>query len=178
MAPSILALDPGLLNPAAALFRAGRLVAASRVKPDKAWTALDVGERCRQIASRIHEWFIGVDPLAGQHLDQLVIEWPRIYRAGKGKGDPNDLPPLVGVAMCLAGRLDVEVKTYWPSDWIGQVPKSTTGNPLDAARGKLIWRNIDAAEQSGIVLSHDAIDAVGLGLHHLGRLHRRVYPTS
>ncbi len=198
---SILAVDPGLNNPAAAIFRFGKLVAASRVKLPAAWKKLDVAERCRLIAGRVHEWASanGVDEaamvrayelelagdLAGAEtlrqargVVRLTIEYPQIYPAGKQKGDPNDLLPLVGVAMCLAGRLDIPVQSFKPREWIGQVPKTETGDPWQSARGQLIWRNLEPAERAAVVPSHDAVDSVGIGLHSLGRLRRRVYPRS
>lgn len=108
----------------------------------------------------------------------LVVEWPQIYVRGRSKGDPNDLLPLAGVAMALAGRLDVEVRSYRPAQWIGQCAKAEHGDPLASPRGQLIWRELDAAERAAVRLSHDALDATGLGLASLGRLHMRVYPTG
>lgn len=199
-ADSVLAFDPGLNNPAAALFRRGRLVAASRIRPQAAWRGFDVGERCRLIARAVHDWAceVGLDmnamvkayenELEGYRAEAkllrqesgivaLVIEWPQIYVRGRSKGDPNDLLPLAGVAMCLAGRLDVEVVTYKPAQWIGQCPKSETGNALESPRGRLVWRNLDPGERETVIVSHDAIDAVGIGLAFLGRLSMRIYPS-
>lgn len=198
---SILAIDPGLNNPAAALFRHGRLIKASRIKPHKEWKSLVVGERCRLIARKIHEWTTesGLDEhqAALAYLAEMegrleeahqrrqdhgvvavVVEWPQIYRAGKSKGDPNDLPPLVGVAMCLAGRLDVEVRSYKPKEWIGGVPKSETGDARESPRGRKVWRCLDDTERAVVTVSHDSLDAIGLGLFDLGRLFQRVYPTG
>lgn len=172
---SLLALDPGLNNPAAAVFQDGLLVGASRVKPRSEWRTLDVAERCRLIALSIHAWArgVGID-----QLTCLVVEWPQIYVRGRQKGDPNDLVPLAGVAMALAGRLDVEVKSYKPAEWIGQCKKAETGDPLESPRGRLIWRHLDEAERGAVSLSHDALDAIGLGLAALGRLRLRVYPGA
>jgi hypothetical protein len=198
---SLLAFDPGLNNPAAALFREGRLIAASRISLERTWKSLPVGERCRRIAGATHEWACanGLDMAAmvkayendlhqyheearllRQHLGivALVVEWPQIYVRGRQKGDPNDLLPLAGVAMALAGRLDVEVRSYRPAEWIGQCAKAETGDPLASPRGQIIWRELDPAERSTVRLSHDAIDATGLGLAALGRLHMRVYPGA
>jgi hypothetical protein len=111
-------------------------------------------------------------------VEQVVIEWPQIYRASKSKGDPNDLPGLAGVGMAIAARLDVEVVSYLPRQWAGGTRKAETGDPLDSPRGRLVWRCLSPDERGRVVPSHDAIDAVGLGLHHLGRLQRRVYPGA
>ncbi len=198
---SLLAFDPGLNHPAAALFRHGRLIAASRVKVEKTWRLLPVAERCRLIARAVHHWACehGLDmtamakayriELEGHHSEAkalrqehgivaLIVEWPQIYRTSRSKGDPNDLLPLVGVAMCLVGRLDIEVQHYKPAEWIGQCKKAETGDPLDSPRGRLIWGHLDAAERTAVDVSHDALDAAGLGLAALGRLRLRVYPGA
>ncbi len=198
---SILAFDPGLNHPAAAIFRYGKLIAASRVKVEKSWRTFPVGERCRVIARAVHDWacehgldmeamvkayeneLLGYDMEARilrQHCGviALVVEWPQIYVRGRSKGDPNDLLPLAGVAMCLAGRLDVEVRSYKPAEWIGQCAKAETGDPLESPRGRLIWRHLDVAERATMNVSHDALDATGIGLAALGRLRMHVYPGA
>lgn len=195
---SILAVDPGLRHPAAALFRCGVLQAASRVPVPAAWHSLDVAERCRRIGSAIQDWVcecgLDMDAMADAYflelagdtrrarelrqargVVQVVIEIPQIYRASKSKGDPNDLPPLFGVGAAIASRLDVEAVSYKPAQWIGQIKKAEKGDPLKSPRGKLIWRCLRDEERDRLVLSHDALDAAGLGLHHLGRLRRHVY---
>jgi hypothetical protein len=173
---TLLALDPGLVHPAAALFVEGRLICASRIRVDSAWKTLDIGERCRRVAQNVHLWARGYGLGA---CGRLVVEWPQVYRAGRAKGDPNDLLPLVGVAMCLAGTLRAEqVQALRPAEWIGQLPKFTTGDPLTSPRGRLIWSILDDAERGGVTVSHDSLDAVGLGLFALGRLVRRCYPRG
>ncbi len=200
---SILAIDPGLNNPALALFRRGRLHAASRVKPEASWSSLNVGERCRRIGVVLHDWACdnGLDmdamleaalkdqgdfPDEARELRQthgivaLVTEWPQIYRAGKSKGNPNDLPPMVGVSMTLAGRLDVPVTAYLPVEWLhGQCPKAESGDPWRSPRGQRVWTALDRDERNNVIPSHDAIDAVGIGLFYLGRFDaRRLFPGS
>jgi hypothetical protein len=196
---SILAVDPGLRHPAASLFRHGRLLAASRVPVPSAWHKLDVAERCRLIGAAIQDWACenGLDMDAmveayrlaqggdftraralrdNRGVVQVVFERPQIYRAGRSKGDPNDLPPLFGVGAAISARLDVETVSYTPAQWIGQMPKATTGDPLKSPRGRVVWCSLAKDERDRVDLSHDAVDAVGLGLHHLGRLHTRIYP--
>lgn len=173
----LLAVDPGLLKPAAAVFIDGKLVAAERVKVPGALAKLPVGQRSMEVAGLIQGW-------AEQHFhaspDVLVIEWPQVYRAGKSKGDPADLLPLVGVGMAVAGLLQPgEVKSPTPAEWIGQLPKSTTGDPWASARGQRIGSRLSDVERGRVVPSHDAVDAVGIGLWSLGRLDRiRVFPGA
>lgn len=174
----LLAIDPGLRNPAGAIFRDDVLVAASRIKVSRDHHALPVGERCRQVAELVTRWYL--DQAAGPPLLSLVvIEWPQIYRAVKSKGDPNDLVPLAGLGVAIGALLGAEICSPTPAEWIGQRKKVTTGDPLASPRGAYIWERLTDAERSRVVLSHDAIDAVGLGLWRLGRLKPvRVYPGA
>lgn len=176
---SFLSLDPGLTNPAAALWTGGRLLCASRIKVKKEWAKECTGERCRLVGNAIMTWMVerrldlGMKP-----VDLLVVEFPQIYTSRKSKGDPNDLVPLAGVCMALAGRLDVPVKSYTPSEWIGQIKKTLKGDARLSPRGKLIWAALDDQERAGVVVSHDSIDAVGIGLRYLDRILRHLYPGS
>ena len=168
---NLLAVDPGLRNPAAALFENGVLQRASRVKIPTKTHALPLGERCIAVAELICAW-------AQADIDELVIEWPKVYRASRGvKADPADLFPLAGIGMAVAGLLRVSASAvHAPTahDWIGSLPKSKTGDPLASPRGHRIWSRLSDAEKAGVVLSHDAVDAVGIGLWRLGRLDRRL----
>lgn len=171
---SFLSLDPGLTHPATALWTGGRLLCASRIRVNKEWSEECLGERCRLIGRAIHEWVLSKN----FHPELLLVEWPQVYRASRSDGDPNDLPPMAGVDMALAGRLDVPVKSYTPSEWIGQIKKTTKGDARLSPRGKLIWAALDDQERAGVVVSHDSIDAVGIGLRYLDRILRRLYPGS
>lgn len=170
---SIIAVDPGLNNPGIAIFRDGVLVAASRVKPDKSSAGMNMGERCRQVAIGLRDYCYKIVPTTGHDeltLHTLVIEWPQIYVAAKSKGDPNDLPPMVGVSMYLAGMLGLPVRSYTPREWLGGTcPKATTGDPWASVRGQRVWVALSELERLRIVPSHDAIDATGIGLHYLNR---------
>lgn len=199
--PSFLALDPGLLHPAVALFRDGLLVAASRVRVKKEWASLNVGERCRLIGKAIYGWVldqrINMEALAIaadaeqegrmqeaarirqiEGLSALVVEWPQVYTASKSKGNPNQLVPLAGICMAVAGLLDVPTTAYLPSEWAKQCPKATTGDPLASPRGRKVWGRLSEQERACVVVSHDSIDAAGLGLYYLGRLSNKLYPGS
>ena len=171
----LLALDPGLRHPAAALFRGGVLIAAERVKLDPSWKDLDPADRWVRIAGAIVRWGIG----RNMEPRWLVYERPQIYTAAKSKGDPNDLVGLAGVASALAGMLSyavasrdiaLGVASATPATWIGQVPKSETGNPWASARGVRIGSRLTEDERQAVVPSHDAVDATGIGLYFLGRL--------
>ncbi len=185
---NLLSLDPGLVHPAIAVFRNGRLVLATRIKPPAGVSAsTNLGERILRVASACAT----LAHTQCSRFDDVVFEWPQVYRAAKSKGDPNDLTPLAGICGALVGLVDywtrsvsngtanLRVTSYTPADWIGQVAKATNGDPLESPRGSRIWSRLSPDERDAVVVSHDSLDAAGVGLHHLGRLGvRRVLTSS
>jgi len=164
-------VDPGIRGSGAALFDASnQLIAAAYVKnPEREGNG---PAECVSMARAIVEWSkLGwVQP---RKLSRLAVEWPRIYTAGKLQGDPNDLAGLVGVDCALAGILSIPVKRYFPDEWKGQTPK-------DVMNARVLER-LTEAEKTRITsppsLLHNVLDAIGIGLHDLGRLTRqRVFP--
>ena len=175
----LLAVDPGAAHPAAALFRGGKLIAAERVVLEE-MTKLSPLDRSVRIAHAVLRWVVGREG----RPRYLVCEWPQVYRPGKGKGDPNDLILIAGIAGSIAGALamavaigaeerSLVVSSPTPGEWAGQVPKSTTGDPWASARGIRIRSRLSDSEALCVVPSHDAVDAVGIGLYALGRFERR-----
>jgi hypothetical protein len=164
-------IDPGLRNPAAAVWDRGRLVAASRVKVPKEYAELGRAERCRRVGALIAVW-IREHAAPSAHIPVIGVEWPQIYSHGKGKGDPNLIVPLAGVDVAVACELDAEVLDYLPGEWSGGIPKSERGNPWDSPRGVITRSRLRDEELAVIVPSHDAVDAVAIGLKFLGRLER------
>ncbi len=169
----LLALDPSLNSCGLAVFDEHELVASYRLKETKPPGEVSRGTRCYNMAACILSW------LNDDHyrIDKLVFEWPQIYRNTKSKGDPNQLLPLVGIGMALKGLLPslgapcgCELTTPTPAEWIGQCPKSTTGDPWKSPRGKRIASRLTKEELAIVPTQHDAIDAVGLGLWKVGRL--------
>jgi hypothetical protein len=108
----------------------------------------------------------------------IVFEWPMIYLKQHGKR-PNDLPALAGVGMAIACRFPrPEIHSYYPQEWAGQIPKAKTKKGADSSpRALRIKSRLSDEEMKHWPKSqHDAIDAIGIGLYHLGRLERkRVY---
>jgi hypothetical protein len=164
---TLLALDPGLRYPAVAVFKNGVLVHASRVKVPGTSHKLAMGPRCMNVARLVN---VHVSPYCP--VDELVIEWPRCYN--RMKGDPADLFPLAGIGLALAGMLGIAPDAPTAPEWIGNIPKNAgPGDPWSSARGQRIKSRLSQEELSCIIVSHDAIDAVGLGLWKLGRLELR-----
>jgi hypothetical protein len=177
----LFAVDPSLNAPGVAWLRAGRVIAADRIRVDADWKELPIGERCQRVAAEINRW-------GSTYGDPrwLVFEWPQAYY-GKDKVDKNDLFGLAGVAMGVAGQLAValahrdlslQVLSPTPKDWAGQLPKSKTGDAWNSPRGKRLRSKIDNDEYFaiGAKATHDAIDSACIGLWAVGRWNpARVY---
>lgn len=102
-------------------------------------------------------------------IDDLVIECPQIY-PGAPKTDLNDLFDLAGVAGAIATRyFGVPVTRVFPAQWKGQLPKKTMNDR--------VLEHLSEIERSRIVsagaLTHNILDAVGIGLYHCGRLGKK-----
>lgn len=178
----LLAVDPSLRSTGAALFVHGQLVAVERFRgltPN-----IDVAHRARDMARDIRDWVGSAQPTL------LAVEWPQIYRETKSKGDHNDLLGLAGVCAALAAMYpDAIVKSYRPAEWepapkVSPTRKAKRLGPIDSEaftspRGVRVMGRLLPAERELVPMSHDAVDAVGIGLHALGRLGRaRIYPGA
>lgn len=174
---TLLSLDPGIRVAGAALFRGSTLIAAELIRsPEKTGNGV---RACVVIAQEIMSWAAHtlhmrtVGPMAARTVDELIAEWPKIYatrlRAGKTKEDPNDMPPLAGVGAALGALVyPATLNSVAPSDWKGQVPPDAF---LDRIVGRLSSEERTHLPAEG-AKAHNVIDAIGIGLHHLGRLDR------
>lgn len=185
----LLAVDPGLIHPAAALFHCGVLVGASRVRVPGKLSKLAVADRCAEIGDLIVEWALDAASVARCSPlvpSEVACEWPQIYAHGKGKGDPNNLVPLAAICTSVVSRVRALLSPARPAVsslmpgaiWGNALPKVETGDPLSSPRGKLVWKRLSEGERAVVALSHDALDAVGIGLKKLERLVLRVYPGA
>lgn len=192
----LLALDPGMNSPGAAVFDEyhGVLVQAGRVRIPSGFADLPDGARWLAVAREIVEWSRGCKFT----VDRVVFEKPQWYQRAKSKGDPNQLAGVAGVAANVTGLLGsvvaVEVFSPTPAEWIGQLSKvcpvckgrkSTMsvkrkrvpvicgechGSAWETPRGRRIRSRLTPAELALVPDQNDAIDAVGIGLWRLGRL--------
>ena len=176
----LLALDPSIVSCGVALFRDGRLCAATTIKQGKGAASLSAITRCVVMSQRVAEWALdnALDPII-----ELCAEWPVIYAPGKGKPAPSKgLPGLSGVATgvaALIARQHPTLKTscYTPREWTQGTKKEGPNGKLSTWRQSTRYSRVDKRMQGMVefsiwqaqVKTHDAMDAVGIGLHHLGR---------
>lgn len=139
---SVIAIDPGQIS-GWATFHRGELYAAGVM------TEAEI---------------VGRPPVAQWAPVQVVIEVPRIYPLGRGKGDPNDLISLALLVGELRGfyrRSGLPVELVEPRRWKGTTPKKIHNRRVKDAL---------APEERAILptlpeyKAHNMIDAVGLGL--------------
>jgi hypothetical protein len=190
----LLAVDPSIVKPGIALFVRRELRAVAKVKIPA------VHERAGRAAIASYallDWYsarVAEGLLAGcdGSFIELAVEWPRVlpYGAAGATGQPNDLFGLAGVCAGFAVALRPHrVHSYLPDEWckLGKVSperKRAKLGPIDSEaftspKGARIMSRLTPAERALVPQSHDAVDAVGIGLHALGRLAPvKVYPGA
>ena len=170
----LVALDPSIRSCGLAMFEDGTLIHAESVKmiagSDVAARALAMA---RQVSYHVETHESGAW-LANRRNAHVVTEWPQTYRAQHAKGDPNDLHAIAAVGTAVAALLGAaELVSYTPREWAGQVPKTTKGDCRQSPRARQIRSRLLAAEipvwEALRSSDHDAIDAIGIGCHHLSR---------
>lgn len=170
----LLAVDPGIRGCGLALFDDARLRLAAYLKN---------GARSKNIVRDAESMGRDVWRWAPSAVTELVVEWPQIYatriRSGESKGDPNDLLGLAAVDAAIAAHMwETPVGRYLPREWKGQLTKEACHHRilsrLDDGERQVLAQ---ACEEAGS-LAHNVMDAVGIGLHHIGRLKQvRVIPV-
>jgi hypothetical protein len=108
-------------------------------------------------------------------VDVVIVERPQVYRPGQTRKpvDPNDLIKLALRAGALAQAFypREEVIEVLPREWKGQVPPDIMigriVSKLTRDESDLVHKSL---ERHAAALRHNAIDAIGIGLHYLGRL--------
>lgn len=167
MPAGLLAIDPGIRGCGCAFFDGGRLTKAAYVKnPMKEG---NTAAAARAMAGAVLELFVPY----GAVVNAIALEWPRIYasriRAGATKADPNDLLGLAAVDAAIAMLLRyAHVDCFAPSDWKGQLPKAAAETRIRGRLSEAELAVLDAADAPPSLL-HNVVDAVGIGLHRLGR---------
>lgn len=131
------------------------------------------------IASRAGSWVemfeaatVFVDTLAHPHYLQVLGELPMVY-PGPRPEDPNDLIVLaeqLGELLSIYRARGCGVETVHPRTWKGTVPKRYHQPRI---RSRLTVQELVLIPQTprSKKYDHNAVDAVGLGLWKLGRMH-------
>lgn len=181
MTSYLLAIDPSINSCGVAEFIAGELVDARTLVPKVPEGLRTSQERACDMACVIEDTFWRRKSWYTDAI--LVVEWPQVYKRSGSKGPPSigeDLLPLAGIVIAVAALLRPDkLLTPTPAEWIGQLPKSKKGDPWKSPRGLRIAKALTPEERKLIPKSHDAIDAVGLGLWALKRLNKeRVLPGA
>jgi hypothetical protein len=165
------ALDPGYSSSGAT----GVAVFADDVLRDagalRGFTGGSACERATRSGLWAASWFRARVVPSTAAETTLLVEWPQIYAASRSPGDPNDLLGLAAVCGAVAAVMNwSNLRAIAPREWKGTAPK-------DVANQRTLARLSDEEKlrlppNAGAAL-HNAIDAVGLGLWHLGRAERR-----
>ena len=175
----VAAVDPGLNRSGVALFNDDRqLIYADTVTATKALVGADPGTRVVWMSRMIVRF---LEARARYRDFHLVTELPQIYQRPKSKGDPNTtLIPLAAICGGVAvGSKNACTSTFiHPHEWKGQIPKTRRGeNYIIEGR---VRAELSDDEYSCIPpkMPHDGWDAIGIGLHHLGRWGKKIYPGA
>lgn len=176
----VLAVDPGLRASGCAAYRDSLLVAAAYVK-----NPIGRGDdtaACAAMADAIWRWacetFSEPCPYREEWAGQLAVERMCVRGPARAKGDPNDLITL----SVIAGMLRPS-HLYRPEEWKGQMPTGGKAGVQVDVLGARVLSRLSPEEKTRIpdagAKTHNVIDAIGIGLHHLGRLApRRVFPGA
>lgn len=113
----------------------------------------------------------------------VLVEWPQTYGGRAAKGDANDLFPLAGVdaAICMIAQMNgCTYENVTPHEWKGSVPKGANNenaiirnrveSRLDQHELAVFHDSVDGMAKK---YGHNVIDAVGIGLHAVGRFDRK-----
>lgn len=103
---------------------------------------------------------------------RLIGERPQVYASGKSKADPNDLITLalkMGAFFGVAEMHGAQHHAFEPAAWKRQLPKHVAALRI---KERLTYQECEAVRNLNALsktMVHNAIDAIGIGLHFLGR---------
>lgn len=164
MGPDVLlAVDPGIRACGAALFLRSTLVNAALVR-SSASVEDSAPLRCAGVANAVRRW-------SWTYVDLLIVEWPQVYRAGRVKrgADSNDLLLVSGVCAALATVYrHVPTRAVLPREWKGTLPKEVACERVIGRLSPDERAVVDVLRLPKSSVNH-VLDAVGIGLHILGR---------
>jgi hypothetical protein len=153
----------------------GRLLAARLVESG---SKADLDYRAMALA--VFSWVATVGIKDGvKSADALALEFPQLYGGRASRGGGNDLFPMAAVDGGIAALFPTAtVQTIRPHDWKGSVIKPKSTKEPYIIQGRVVER-LDAEEQKRVQWptdkkkQWDVADAIGVGLHVLGRFERK-----
>lgn len=165
----LIAIDPGLRCSGVAFFVNGKLERAflargSKAAGTQAW--LDMAKAIKQECIEYAE----IDK-----FDELVLEFPQVYRSKYQKGDPNDLLQLAAVVGVIAATgFYTKINYFLPREWKGQVTKEITEARVKKKLSKEELGRIELTKNKK--LNTNIWDAIGIGIYYLNG--SRALPTK
>lgn len=168
----IVAVDPGLNACGVSIFNEdARLELAAFVENERD-AAVDLPTRWEGMALAVGA-FIARASAKWSHVDRtMVVEMPKVYPAARQVGDQNDLMNLVGVVASIVNlNMSERRRLLYPRDWKGTLDAN---DMIERVKGRLSpteHRRVQLPTAAS--LQHNVWDAVGIGLHVVGRLELR-----
>lgn len=170
----LLSVDPGLRGCGLSLWEGAELIRAAYVENSEREDSGPLAARSMALA--VSAWCAGTLPL--QAVDALILEFPTVYGGRASRGDARDLFPLAAVDGAIAMAFpEASVSHVEPHDWKGSVKKPKRASDTYAIAARVVER-LGADERARVEwpksakLRMDVADAVGVGLHRLGRFER------
>ena len=167
----VFCLDPGLRGSGFAYFAGGELRHAAYVKNEH--------EGRGPPAHRAMARAVYPKLLSNGQSPVCLVEFPQVYpdmqHVKGGLNALNDLLDVAGVAAAVAAVCPshYSVRFFLPREWKGTIAKDIMT--------ERIRRSLTERERRCIVSvgskDHNTLDAIGIGLHALGRLNKKVYPS-
>ncbi|RJS14631.1 hypothetical protein DRW03_34725 [Corallococcus sp. H22C18031201] len=178
----LVSLDPGLRECGVALFDVdtGELLAAGMpTNPEKrarglaAWAPMGTA-----VAAFVSSHLAPLRTDSAAVSVTVACECPQVYTAGKSKGDPNDLIELAGVVGRVAGALGAATETsVLPREWKGTLDGDVMVERIKSRLSERPHEHLRIQLPRAADKQHNVWDAIGVGLHVLGRLSpRKVFP--
>ncbi len=157
---TLVSIDPGIRHCGVAVFEDKRLVRAALAVNPK--TTGDPLERAFHMADAVRVF-------CPERIDVLVLERPQLGTYGPAR--QKDLVMLCEVGACIVGLLRPAVPiSISPHDWKGSIDADVM---IERVIARLVSEEYKKAElPKAKSLRHNLWDAVGIGLHHFGRLER------
>lgn len=159
----ILCVDPGYSasgGTGLAVFSDGVLKRATLIRPRK---EKDLLARVQGITRLASEWVYLPSPTL------VIAEWPQVYSGSVA--DPNALLALAAVSAAIANQFPfAEHRSVLPHKWKGSLDGEVMAKRIE---GRLSSEERQTIEPCPPSLRHNVLDAVGIGLWHLGRLERK-----